>query len=607
VRCSVIVPVYGQAALTRQCVDVLLAGRDGDLEPEVIVVDDGSRDETPELLRGYGDQIVVVRHETNLGFAASCNDGATVAAGDALVFLNNDTIPQAGWLEALLGFADAHPRAAAVGAKLLFPDDTVQHAGVVICQYGYPKNAYAGFPAWHPAVNKSRPFQAVTAACMLVRRSAFEQLGGFDTTYRNGFEDVDLCLRLGEKGHEVHYCHEAVAYHLESMSEGRFADSDHNRHVYERRWAGRVHSDDFRYYTADGLIGITYEDLYPLRIDLSPLLAVVEGDELTRRADALLGLRSRRNIELLREIERLNLRLLEAQGAESYEPPKLVAEGEAKWLSVAQRGPFISIVLVARDGAEWLAELLPSLAEQEAEVIAEIVAVDCGSVDDTMERLRDADARIVAVDALALGQVPLATVARYARGNVLVFLEQGVVPTGRDWLASLLSGFADDEVEAVCSPLPGLAGFHGAATAVRVGAIAADGVRECELETWPAAVLRAGLKVRIEPSALVSQRRPTALQLMRAAMAEGFRGAPDESEDDLVAAIRADWRALEEGAQLDGDVLEKARAEVAVLRVREEIGRSLRRTHRPDRERPWVEDAAAGKLAAGSWAEDSGR
>jgi GT2 family glycosyltransferase len=603
VRCSVIVPVYGQAALTRQCVDGLLAGRDGDLEPEVIVVDDGSRDETPELLRGYGDRVVVVRHETNLGFAASCNDGAAVAAGDALVFLNNDTIPQTGWLEALLGFADAHPRAAAVGAKLLFPDDTVQHAGVVICQYGYPKNAYAGFPAWHPAVNKSRPFQAVTAACMLVRRSAFEQLCGFDTTYRNGFEDVDLCLRLGEEGYEVHYCHEAVVYHLESMSEGRFADSDHNRHVYERRWAGRVHSDDFRYYTADGLIGITYEDHYPLRIDLSPLLGVVEGDELTRRADALLGLRSRRSVELLREIERLNVLLLEARGTRFDATPRLVAEGSARWLSGAPRGPLVSIVLPVRDGADWLAELLPRLAEQEAEIVAEIVGVDCGSSDDTVERLREAGARIVVVDALAPGAVPLATAVRYARGDVLVVLEQGVVPAGRGWLAALLSGVGRDSVVAICGPLDGVAGFHGSATAVRTEALSADGVSGYDFETWAEAALRAGLKVKVEPSAFASRRPPAPLALLRAALAEGFRGRSDESDGDLVEAILADWRALDEDSQLDPDALERARAEAALRRAGEAIGRSQGEARQFGRERLWIEDAHAGRLAAGSWAE----
>ena len=86
---------------------------------------------------------------------------------------------------------------------------------------GDPLHLYAGCSADHPAVNKSRRFQAVTAACLLVRRPAFEEVGGFDTGYHNDLEDVDLCLRLGRLGHEVHYCHESVLYHLESASRGR--------------------------------------------------------------------------------------------------------------------------------------------------------------------------------------------------------------------------------------------------------------------------------------------------------------------------------------------------------------------------------------------------
>jgi GT2 family glycosyltransferase len=582
VRCSVIVPVYGQAALTRQCLDILLAGRNGRDEPEVVVVDDGSTDDTPELLGEYGDRIRVVHHERNLGFATACNDGAAAASGEVLVFLNNDTIPQPGWLDALVRITEDHPRAAVVGAKLLFPDDTVQHAGVVICQYGYPKNVYAGFPAWHPAVNQSRRFQAVTAACMLVRRELFEEVGGFDTEYRNGFEDVDLCLRLGERGYEVHYCHESVVYHLESMSAGRFAASNHNREVYERRWRGRVHSDDFRYYTADGLIGIRYEDQYPLRIDLSPLLGVVEGDELTRRADALLGLRSRRNIELLREIERLNVRLLEALGGEAGPSARLVEEGSAQWLTGAPKRPLVSVVLPVRDGEEWLEDVLPRLAEQDAGVVVELVGVDCGSRDGSVERLRTAEARIVAVDAPSPGAIPLAATTKYARGDLVVLLQQGILPADGSWLSALIGAFGDGAIVAACSRLepPSGEGFHGAATAFRPSAFHGD-VRLAELGGWATEALSS--KLRIEPSAVA------------------LRPADGDELAGLVDAIRDDWRSLD-GLELEWSELEKARAEAALRRVVQAVGRSLGVRGNGSNERLWIEDAKAGKLAAGSWA-----
>ena len=173
----------------------------------------------------------------------------------AWCFLNNDTIAQPGWLDALAGYAD-RTGAPVVGSKLLFPDGTVQHAGVVFGFQGDPLHLYAGCPADHPAVNKSRRFQSVTAACMLVRRDAFEQAGGFDTGFHNDLEDVDLCLRLGELGHEVHYCHESVLYHLESASRGQSARPSPSARVYRERWGRRVRHDELLYYLEDGLLDL---------------------------------------------------------------------------------------------------------------------------------------------------------------------------------------------------------------------------------------------------------------------------------------------------------------------------------------------------------------
>src|SRR6266852_986541 len=236
-RCSVIIPVYNKASLTRQCLNRLLP-RVADAEDfEIVVVDDASSDLTPRLLAAYGDRIQVVTHDTNRGFATSCNDGASAASGEYLVFLNNDTVPLDGWLETLVGYADTHPKAAVIGSKLLFPDGTVQHAGMVICQDRYPRHIYMGFPGEHPAVNKSRRYQIVTGACALIRRERFWEVGGFDTTYQNSYEDVELCLRLGKLGYEVHYCHESVLYHLESATrEGRAREFEASTAQYRQRW-----------------------------------------------------------------------------------------------------------------------------------------------------------------------------------------------------------------------------------------------------------------------------------------------------------------------------------------------------------------------------------
>jgi GT2 family glycosyltransferase len=299
---SVVVPVHDNAALTAACLDAVLNGS-GPVG-EVIVVDDASTDSTPEVLAGYGDAVEVVRLQSNVGYAGACNRGAAAARGELLLFLNNDTVPQPGWAEALAAYAAEHPAAAAVGAKLVYPTGAVQHAGVVIGQDGYPHNLYAGFPADHPAVNRSRRLQAVTGACMLVRRDAFERLGGFDTGFLNSLEDVDLCLRIGEDGGEVHYCHEAVVTHLESASRGRQDRFRRSVELYKERWRKRVRRDDLAIYTEDGLLDVEYAEAYPLRLSVSPHLASVDSGR-EAEIEGLLESYARQVSDLLGEVVRL--------------------------------------------------------------------------------------------------------------------------------------------------------------------------------------------------------------------------------------------------------------------------------------------------------------
>lgn len=310
--CSVVIPVHNRAALTRQCLDAL---RSVSPAAEIVVVDDASSDSTPEMLAEHADQVRVVRHERNTGFATACNDGVAAATGEWIVLLNNDTIPQPGWLDALLGYASARERIGLVGAKLLFPNDTIQHAGVVFGRHLTPHHVYLGFRADHPAVNTSREFQVVTGACALIRRALFEELGGLDTAFINGYEDVDLCLRLRRLGYEVHYCHESVVYHLESATRG-FESNLQNHELFLERWSGFAYQDDVRYYAEDGLLDITYPEQYPALLWVSPYLAVLDR-ERANASERLLAKRSREVFEALKENTRLKLELLEAEARET--------------------------------------------------------------------------------------------------------------------------------------------------------------------------------------------------------------------------------------------------------------------------------------------------
>ena len=157
---SAIVPTHERSTVLRRCLETLRAQEVDPSAFEVVVVDDGSTPPLRDQLRQYLDRIRVVTNPANSGFATACNNGAGVAAGRYLVFLNNDTVPLEGWLDALVRHAEEHPQAAVVGSRLLFPDRSVQHAGVVICQDRIPRHLYAGFPGDHPAVNRSRRFRS---------------------------------------------------------------------------------------------------------------------------------------------------------------------------------------------------------------------------------------------------------------------------------------------------------------------------------------------------------------------------------------------------------------------------------------------------------------
>jgi GT2 family glycosyltransferase len=299
-KSTVVIPAFKNPALTKQCLDAVV--RIGGCE--IIVVDDASADGTLTMLAGFGDKIKVIAHKCNQGFANTCNDGAKAARTEFVVFLNNDTIPQPGWLRALENYAHKNPRAAVVGAKLLYLNNTIQHAGVIICQDKYPRHIYGGFAATHPAVNESRRFQIVTAATMLVRKKIFTAAGGFDAKFKNGFEDVDFCLRVGALGHEVHYCAQSVVRHFESVAPGRFKHDQHNVALYRKRWLGQVQPDDLNFFLADGLLGLNYEGQFPVHLKVSPELAVIDAgrkDELEKS----LAAKNRQLAGLTRDLTKL--------------------------------------------------------------------------------------------------------------------------------------------------------------------------------------------------------------------------------------------------------------------------------------------------------------
>ena len=248
--CSIIIPVCNKVELTQQCLTAL-ASATTEVSFEVIIVDNGSTDGTKEFLGELKGDVQVIQNEENLGFAKACNQGAQAARGKYLVFLNNDTIPQAQWLNPLVSEVDEHPEVGIVGSKLLYADGSVQHAGVIFMRsITTAYHIYRSALSTDPGVNQRRVFQAVTAACMLIRRELFEEAHGFDEAFINGFEDVDLCLKVREKGYQVIYQPRSVVYHLESQTPGRNEYEKQNSQLLKERWGTHwwLGDEDLHYY-----------------------------------------------------------------------------------------------------------------------------------------------------------------------------------------------------------------------------------------------------------------------------------------------------------------------------------------------------------------------
>ncbi len=250
---SIIIPLFNQVCYTIQCLEALARNTRGTLSYELILVDNGSSDGTADMLKSLGSTAKIISNPHNAGFAKACNQGAQFAKGDHLVFLNNDTIPQPGWLEALVNAAN-QTGADICGAKLLYPDGKVQHAGIAFNEHGIGYHIFKFFAADHKAVNSMRPMRGVTGACMLISKKLFRELKGFDECFTNGFEDVDLCLRAGELNRKIMYVPESVLIHFEERSEGRKTHDEINMQLFMSRWGGRVSCDDIEYYREAGFI-----------------------------------------------------------------------------------------------------------------------------------------------------------------------------------------------------------------------------------------------------------------------------------------------------------------------------------------------------------------
>ena len=239
---SVVMVTYGGGELPLRALNHLR--QHTDVPYEVIVVDNASPDGTGERLRDAVEGATIVLNEENYGFAAACNQGAVRAVGRSLCFLNPDAFVEEGWLPPLVARLVGEPDVGCVVPRLLNLDGTLQEAGSLIGREGVTWALGNGDDAADLEFRFPLDVDFGSAACMVVRRVAFEEVGGFDVTYRPAYgEDADLCLALSDHGWRTVLEPAVAVRHVRSgMSDVHTADRliRKNRHRLLRRWTSRL-------------------------------------------------------------------------------------------------------------------------------------------------------------------------------------------------------------------------------------------------------------------------------------------------------------------------------------------------------------------------------
>jgi len=258
-KISIIIPTRDKVNVLKACIESILT-RTQYQNYEIIIIDNLSREQkTFDYYRELeaNPRIRILEYDKPFNFSDMNNFAASHADGEHLVFLNNDVEIRSGeWLSAMLEHSQ-RGEVGAVGAKLLYPNNTIQHAGIIIGIIGNPPVAghtHRHLPVLHPGyfgrANHIANVSAVTAACLMVRKTVFEEVGGFDEELAVAFNDIDLCLKIRKQGYLIVYTPYAKLYHHESLSRG-YEDTPEKKARFTRevryireRWGKVIDSGD---------------------------------------------------------------------------------------------------------------------------------------------------------------------------------------------------------------------------------------------------------------------------------------------------------------------------------------------------------------------------
>jgi GT2 family glycosyltransferase len=309
-KVSLVVPTRDRVDLLRTCVESI-SSLTHYPNYEIIVVDNQSRE--PATLDYFAELVTrsnvrVLRYDAAFNYSQMNNTAVRQTEGDLVGLVNNDIeVIRGDWLDEMVGHA-VRPHAGVVGAMLYYPDDRIQHAGVIIGLGGVAGHAYVGMPRGFPGQQHrghlAQNLTAVTAACLVVRRNVFEEVGGLDETLEVAFNDVDFCLRVAEHGYYNVWTPWAELYHHESATRG-YEDNPVKKARFESevqrmvaRWGSALRWDP-AYNPNLGLEGHDFPLAIPPRLPLKQALrnsraaCVRAGPALRIGGDAKAGFQGR--------------------------------------------------------------------------------------------------------------------------------------------------------------------------------------------------------------------------------------------------------------------------------------------------------------------------
>ena len=257
-RVSILIPSCDHAADLRTCVESIY--RKSTYEDfEIIVIENNSRENATfrcyeQLQKEHKSLKVITWQGTGFNYSALNNFGAKAATGEYLLLLNNDTeVISPRWMEEMVMYAQ-QDRVGCVGAKLLYPDNTIQHAGIGFGFLTLAAHMHKNFPVGHPGymgrLVYAQDVYAVTAACLMVRKSVYEQVNGLDESFAVAFNDVDFCVRVREAGYTNVFTPFAQLYHYESKSRGLDENPVKRKRFiseverFQKRWAKQLAAGD---------------------------------------------------------------------------------------------------------------------------------------------------------------------------------------------------------------------------------------------------------------------------------------------------------------------------------------------------------------------------